>query len=185
MSNSVETVPVLCFEFERPYGMMSSILESLPKFLCSRLYVNGNTMRADLQTLKDIVNDPTVKDYNVIKALRWDLCRRYPVFMGSFDLELSDGFLKSYCGKYAILEVHRPAIDPPLTSGYHKLACPEPLILEPEDWTWEQWGTLCKLCGLAPADTSRISINVQSIEVFVEPGFEKSDMGKNVLVPDK
>ena len=183
MSNSVSTIPVLLFEFDRPRGMMNSVLDNLPVFMRSRLNVNGDTMRADLESLKEMVNDPIMRDYNVIKTLKWDLCRRYPEYMGPCDLELDEEFIQCYRSKYTILEVHRPSIDPPLCDGYHKLACPEPLILEPEDWTWEQWGTLCKLCGLVPSDTSRITINAKSIEAFVEPGFEKSDVGKNVLTP--
>ena len=174
MSNNVSTVPVLHFEFDRPRGQLSTVLDKLPVFMRSRLNVNGDTMHADLGTLKDLVNDPTVGEYNIIKALKWELCRRYPEFMGQCDPNLSEDFLNTYRGKFTILEVYRRDIDPPLSNGYHKLACLEPLILEPDDWSRDDWRTLCKLCGLDPWTSTRIVLNLKSMETFIERESEQT-----------
>ena len=50
---------------------------------------------------------------------------------------------------------------------YKREVCKEPFILEPEDWTPEEWRTLCKLCGLPDAITERIVIHASEIESYV------------------
>lgn len=52
--------------------------------------------------------------------------------------------------------------------GYLKFAENEPFILEPEDWTASEWGTLCKLCGLTADRTERIVMHINEIECFID-----------------
>ena len=47
---------------------------------------------------------------------------------------------------------------------YHNITPREPFILEPEDWSEEEWKALLKLFGLQEAD--RIKVDVKSIESF-------------------
>lgn len=51
-------------------------------------------------------------------------------------------------------------------NGYHKLRMVEPLILEPEDWTPNEWAVLCKLCGLRVGPAERIVLHVETMEFF-------------------
>jgi len=41
--------------------------------------------------------------------------------------------------------------------GYRYRIPKEPLILEPEDWTEEEWATLCKLFGMNEAEWIKVS----------------------------
>lgn len=43
----------------------------------------------------------------------------------------------------------------------------EPLILEPEDWSAEEWVVICKLFSFPVNLTERIVVNVSNIESFV------------------
>lgn len=47
---------------------------------------------------------------------------------------------------------------------YHEVTPREPLILEPEDWSENEWKVLLKLFGLQEAD--RIKVSIKSIESF-------------------
>lgn len=51
-------------------------------------------------------------------------------------------------------------------NGYHKLKMAEPLILELEDWTPDEWDVLCKLCDLQAGRTERIVLHVETLEFF-------------------
>lgn len=42
-------------------------------------------------------------------------------------------------------------------NNYLKRKCREPLILEPEDWTEEEWATICKLFGMKEAEWIKVS----------------------------
>ena len=53
---------------------------------------------------------------------------------------------------------------------YNKVATAEPVILEPEDWTPDEWKTLCKVSGQLPADrTERIVLHISAVETYVRP----------------
>lgn len=58
--------------------------------------------------------------------------------------------------------------------GYQKFFNAEPLILEPEDWSFDEWATICKLCGLPLGQTERIVLHASEMECFV-------DLGKKVV----
>lgn len=54
--------------------------------------------------------------------------------------------------------------------GYNSETIAEPLILEPEDWTAEEWETLCKLAGRLPvSQTQRIVFHADRMEYYVAP----------------
>ena len=55
-----------------------------------------------------------------------------------------------------------------MEGGYKREKCNEPFILEPEDWTPEEWKALCKLCVLPEALTERIVIHASEIESYVK-----------------
>ncbi len=146
-------------------GRMSSILHNLPVFMQVRLNLDGSRFHADLGVLYDLVNDPNVQAYDQIKCLRYALQRLYPQVFGEAPMCLTD-IEKRFSKDFRILE-NQDVGDVP-TEGYHIYSCGEPLVLEPEDWTPVQWETLCKLCGLTKVRASRIVMNVDSIETFVE-----------------
>lgn len=54
-----------------------------------------------------------------------------------------------------------------LKSGYNKTEMREPLILEPEDWSAEEWATLCKVYGVPADRTERIVIGATPVECFL------------------
>lgn len=54
------------------------------------------------------------------------------------------------------------------TGGYREFREAEPLILEPEDWTSEEWCVLCKLTGLVPDITARIELNVPVVKCYID-----------------
>ncbi len=61
-----------------------------------------------------------------------------------------------------------------IPDGYSKHLITEPLILEPEDWTAEEWRTLCKLGGnLPPERTQRIVFHAGLMETYLSA---KSDI---------
>lgn len=67
----------------------------------------------------------------------------------------------------AIMANTSPRIQPP---GYHKYSTLEPVVLEPEDWTVEEWATLCKVSGVPANRTERIVLNLSSIECYIGSG---------------
>lgn len=46
----------------------------------------------------------------------------------------------------------------------------EPVILEPVNWSREEWAALCKLFGLPAAQTERIVAHIGEIEAYVSSG---------------
>lgn len=158
---------ILSFEFDNPRGCAASVLSSLLAFTKNHSNGNNDTICVDLRTLKELIADQRVCDFNFIKALKWDLHHRYPEYMGPLDFKLTPEFLDNYGGGYTILEHHSKLSDTELSAGYHRLACTEPLILEPEGWLETQWSTLCKICGMNPNNTSRIVLNIRSMEVYI------------------
>lgn len=53
-------------------------------------------------------------------------------------------------------------------NGYQKFKDNEPLILEPENWSFDEWATICKLCGLPLGQTERIVLHTSEVECFVD-----------------
>lgn len=163
-----DTGVVLFMEFNRERGSRgrtAAILHSLPSSMQSLLNLDGYRIHADLSTYYALVNDPIIKDYNPIKYMRYVLQSIYPEMFGS-DLELSEEFKREYSSDLRVLENPKDKRD--FGEGYHCLCCPEPLIVEPNDWTDEEWVTICKLCGLDKCTTKRIVMNVSSIEFYKE-----------------
>ena len=68
------------------------------------------------------------------------------------------------------LEASVESVGNPLGEGYHKEAVVEPLILEPEDWSRQEWSTLCKLCGLPAYRAERIVLHVGEMESYIGKG---------------
>lgn len=56
---------------------------------------------------------------------------------------------------------------PNTVAAYHYNYSKEPLILEPEDWTEEEWATLCKLFGMKRAE--RIKVSNYTLETYGIP----------------
>lgn len=67
--------------------------------------------------------------------------------------------------------------------GYQKFTDNEPLILEPEDWTFDEWLTLCKLCGLPAMTTERIVLHSDVVECYINSDAKlvNSDSGKRAF----
>lgn len=149
-------------------GRLASILHGLPAFMQSRLNLDGSRFHADLSDLHDLVSDPAVNSYNTIRVLRHKLQQRYPEVFGEAE-ELSQEFCKEYEHDFSILEAHKAGDS--VIPGYHKYASAEPLILEPEDWSHSEWSTLCKVLGVKPEDTARLVVNINSLELWNEPGY--------------
>ncbi len=59
--------------------------------------------------------------------------------------------------------------DQPFCGGYREFHNNEPFILEPDDWTEPEWGTICKLMGLVPEITTRIFIELPVVKCFIDP----------------
>lgn len=54
------------------------------------------------------------------------------------------------------------------TPGYHQEDVKEPIILEPEDWSPQEWSILCKLCGNLPVKgTGRMVLHLNRLEYFI------------------
>lgn len=69
-----------------------------------------------------------------------------------------------------------------LKDGYHKFPEKEMLVLEPEDWTPQEWATLCKLSGDLPPDTTdRIVIHVDEIECYIDSTQKKEGFARTVV----
>lgn len=157
-------------------GRLASILHQLPVFVQARINLDGSRLHADLSDLYDVVHDPSIAHFNSIKCLNHALQRLYPEVFGVEDeQDTTTDF--SYMNDFRILENFVEGDE--VTLGYHHYASEEALILEPEDWTWEQWKTLCALCGMKPEDTARMVLNLDSLEVYNEPGFDKDDFKEN------
>lgn len=56
---------------------------------------------------------------------------------------------------------------PDMPSGYHNFVNAEPFILEREDWTYEEWKTLCKLVNISCGKAERIVIHANRVECFI------------------
>jgi len=50
--------------------------------------------------------------------------------------------------------------------GYKKIQNNEPLVLGPEDWTPEEWITLCKLFDVSAENTEIIKVDFKEFEIF-------------------
>lgn len=59
------------------------------------------------------------------------------------------------------------------TEKYLKVSINEPLILEPEDHTEEEWSTICKIFGMKEAD--RIVLSDYTLEAYGVPETVVSD----------
>lgn len=59
---------------------------------------------------------------------------------------------------------------PDMAPGYHKFVTSEPFILEPEDWTYEEWKTLCKLFSVSADKAERIAFRVNCVECYIGNG---------------
>lgn len=153
-------------------GRLAAILHGLPVFVQARINLDGSRLHADLSDLYDVVHDPSIAHLNSIKCLNHALQRLYPEVFGVEDEhDTTTDF--NYMNDFRILEtfVEGDTVEP----GFHHYASTEALILEPEDWTWEQWKTLCTLCGMKPEDTARMVLNLDSVEVYNEPGVVITD----------
>lgn len=71
-----------------------------------------------------------------------------------------------------------------IKTGYHKLRLVEPLILEPEDWTAEEWATLCKICDLPVGPTERIVLHIDLMEFFENQEEPAGDSGRTFIVTE-
>lgn len=164
-----DTGVVLHFEMEPEKGSrgrLSALLHTLPLGIQSMLNLNGCYMTADLRHLHHLVSESIIKNSGPVKFLKYDLQCRYPAVFGAPDnAEFAEDYAAKFGQDYRILETFVEGEE--VIEGYHKYACPEPLVLEPEDWCWEEWKALCKLCGMNPFRTERMVLNVSSLEVFV------------------
>ena len=68
--------------------------------------------------------------------------------------------------------------------GYQKFHDDEPLILEPEDWSFQEWATICKLCGLPLGQTERIVLHVDEMECFVNLSKKAVDSERTYTVTE-
>lgn len=50
--------------------------------------------------------------------------------------------------------------------GYLKEEVKEPLILEPDDWSKEEWKTLCKLFNMNNKTCNRVVVKINELESF-------------------
>ena len=68
--------------------------------------------------------------------------------------------------------------------GYQKVRDTEPLILEPEDWSFDEWATICKLCGLPTGQTERIVLHASEMECFVDLSKKAVDGERTYIVTE-
>lgn len=68
--------------------------------------------------------------------------------------------------------------------GYQKFRDTEPLILEPEDWSFDEWATICKLCGLPTGQTERIVLHASEMECFVDLSKKAVDGERTYIVTE-
>lgn len=68
--------------------------------------------------------------------------------------------------------------------GYQRFSDNEPLILEPEDWSFSEWATICMLCGLPLGQTERIVLHVNEMECFVDLSKKVPDSGRTYTVTE-
>lgn len=71
-----------------------------------------------------------------------------------------------------------------IKTGYHKLRLVEPLILEPEDWTADEWATLCKICDLPVGPTERIVLHIDLMEFFENQAMPVKDTQRTYIVTE-
>lgn len=69
-------------------------------------------------------------------------------------------------------------------SKYTKETLAEPLILEPEDWSFQEWATICKLCSLPLGRTERIVLHTSKVECFVDLSKKALDCGRTYTVTE-
>lgn len=62
--------------------------------------------------------------------------------------------------------------------GYRVFATNDPLILEPEDWTRDEWAVIMKLLGLEPQITERAVIHNPLIKCYINPSVENKYKGE-------
>lgn len=153
-------------------GRLSSLLHGLPVHVQSRINLDGSRMHADLSDIYELLHDPRLVPFKPIKCLDQTLRDLYPEVFGPVDKEVLES-CRDYMGDFRILENFVEGDE--VTPGFHHYASTEALVLEPEDWTWEQWKTLCTLCGMKPEDTARMVLNLDSLEVYNEPGVVMTD----------
>lgn len=71
---------------------------------------------------------------------------------------------------YCDAEILDVRVFPYFEYGYQKKKLEEPLlILEPEDWTADEWKTLCKFCGFPEDEAQRIVLHVDTVESSIVP----------------
>lgn len=68
--------------------------------------------------------------------------------------------------------------------GYQKIQDKEPLILEPEDWSSNEWATICKLCGLPLGQTERIVLHADEMECFIDLSKKAMDGDRTYTVTE-
>lgn len=79
------------------------------------------------------------------------------------------------------IAINSPEINDPKAEGYHKSLIDEPLILEhpaldcDHQWTKEEWAVICKMCGLPADTTSRIVLNITTMEHFINTDMDKGE----------
>lgn len=71
-----------------------------------------------------------------------------------------------------------------IKGSYHKSTIAEPLILEREEWAYEEWKTLCKLCGLPFGPTERIVLHANLLECFENPENQVIDDHRTYIVTE-
>lgn len=69
-------------------------------------------------------------------------------------------------------------------NGYQVFNNNEPLILEQEDWSFTEWATLCKLCGLPLGQTERIVLHANQVECFVDLSKKALDCERTYTVSE-
>lgn len=163
-----ETGVVQYVEFDTragSYGIAASLLNKLPEEMQEKLHLDGCRCHADLSVLYELVHDKFLKNINVFMYLEHLLQDKYPEVFGKSVL-LSQEFISAYSSEVRLLENFNESDT--MANGYHAMSCPEPIILEPEDWTSEEWAVLKKLCGMTDHNATRMVLNVSSVEVYIE-----------------
>lgn len=81
-------------------------------------------------------------------------------------------------------EITDMTVEQVLKNGYSRELLKEPFIWELEDWTPEEWDTLCKVCGLPPDNTERIVLRASEVEYFLNLGQKLAHAGRTYLVTE-
>lgn len=81
-------------------------------------------------------------------------------------------------------EIMDMTVEQVLKNGYSRELLKEPFIWELEDWTPEEWDTLCKVCGLPPDNTERIVLRASEVEYFLNLRQKLPHAGRTYLVTE-